>query len=435
MKEASSDPAARRRPEEFAVRLDSPEPHLRIISINIYVRDHDRSLKFYIEQLGFHLVFDAMLDPEHRWVAVSPPDGTALLTLVVPEHNSSEYKLIGRPTGVVFVTEDFKAKFNEWHRRGVRFQHSPRLKRIRYGQQAAPHGPDEPLQEDASVWGGMITHFRDVDGNSFALVSFDKITRELEQQRRTVWEKLASERRAAHELEIAKEVQARLFPQALPPLKTLDYAGVCRQAQQVGGDYYDFLNLGQQRIGMVIGDISGKGIAAALLMANLQANLRSQCTVALDQPGALLQSVNQLFCENTTDGAYATLFFAEYGERTRRLRYVNCGHLPALLLRAHGEVERLESTCTVLGLFRHWECTVREQHLAKGDLLALYTDGITESFDSRGQEFEERRLVEALRRHRDESAQGVVTSVVEEVRRFSSHQQDDITLIIAKCSA
>src|SRR5206468_12741216 len=104
-------------------------------------------------------------------------------------------------------------------------------------------------------------------------------------------------------------VQARLFPQTLPPLRTLDYAGICLQAREVGGDYYDFLNLGGERLGLVVGDISGKGIAAALLIANLQANLRSQCAIALDQPQRLLRSVNQLFYENTTDSAYATLFF------------------------------------------------------------------------------------------------------------------------------
>jgi serine phosphatase RsbU (regulator of sigma subunit) len=108
--------------------------------------------------------------------------------------------------------------------------------------------------------------------------------------------------RAAYELEIAKQVQARLFPQTLPPLKTLEYAGVCIQARQVGGDYYDFLDLGRERLGLVISDIAGKGIAAALLMANLQANLRSQCAVAFDQPQRFLRSVNQLFYENMTDG-------------------------------------------------------------------------------------------------------------------------------------
>jgi serine phosphatase RsbU (regulator of sigma subunit)/predicted enzyme related to lactoylglutathione lyase len=421
-----------RRPEEYTVRLDSKEPYLRIVTVNIFVRDHDRSLHFYIDQLGFHLVFDAKLDQQRRWVAVAPPDGTALLTLVVPEPHSAEYKLIGRRTGVVFVTEDFNAKFNEWHRRGIRF-HTPRLKHIKYQHRDGTLEMGEPAHQESPVWGGVITHFRDVDGNSFSLVSFDEVTREVEQQRRAVAEKLEAERRVARELEIAREFQARLFPQVLPPLQTLEYAGVCKQAHQVGGDYYDFLNLGQARLGMVLGDISGKGIAAALLMANLQANLRSQCTVALDRPDLLLRSVNQLFCENTTAGAYATLLFAEYDDHTRRLRYANCGHPPALLLRANGALERLSSTCTVMGLFKKWDCPVEDRFLSQGDTLALYSDGITEAYRGDREEFGEERLVEALRRHQHEPAQAVVASIVGEVQRFSAQQHDDVTLIVAKC--
>src|SRR6202040_3927766 len=163
------------------------------------------------------------------------------------------------------------------------------------------------LGEETPVWGGIVARFRDIDGNSFSLVSFDELTHAMEAQRRAITAKQEAERRAAHELEIAKNVQSRLFPQTLPPLATLDYAGVCIQARQVGGDYYDFLDLGQNRLGFVIADISGKGIAAALLMANLQANLRSLCAIAHPQPDHLLCSVNQLFCENTTDGAFATL--------------------------------------------------------------------------------------------------------------------------------
>jgi serine phosphatase RsbU (regulator of sigma subunit) len=243
-----------------------------------------------------------------------------------------------------------------------------------------------------------------------------------------------SERRAVRELEIAKEVQARLFPQTLPMLETLDYAGVCHQARQVGGDYYDFLDLGPERLGLVIGDISGKGIAAALLMANLQANLRSQCVIAVDQPQRLLQAVNQLFCENTPDGAFATLFFAEYDDRARRLRYANCGHLCGLLLRSDNSLERLDSTGTVLGIFKKWDCAIGERQLCSGDTLALYTDGITESFNGAGEEFGEEHLIEALQRNRELSSQDLLGAIVEAVRRFSPQEQnDDITLIVGKC--
>jgi serine phosphatase RsbU (regulator of sigma subunit) len=413
------------------------QPYLRIQAFNIFVRDQDRSLRFYLDQLGFHLAFDARLQSGQRWVAVAPPDGTAVLALIQPDPDSDEYKLVGRPTEVVFVTDDVVAKYREWRKRGVRFRHTPRLRRVTFERQAPAlrsGDPTVPPAGQTSIWGGVFTRFEDVDRNSFALVDLDEVSREIEAQRRTLAQKLESERRAAQEREIAKQVQARLFPQTLPPVKTLEYAGVCSQAREVGGDYYDFLDLGRERLGLVIGDISGKGMAAALLMANLQANLRSQCAIALEEPQRFLRSVNQLFYENTADSAYTTLFFAEYDGLARRLRYTNCGHLSALLLRSDDTLERLDSTCTVLGLFKEWECSIGECRLFSGDTLALYTDGMTESFNHAGEEFGEHRLIEALRRHRERPLQALLASVLEEVRRFSHlEQHDDITLIVARC--
>jgi serine phosphatase RsbU (regulator of sigma subunit) len=392
-------------------------PHLRIHAIKVFVRDQDESLRFYLDQLGFEVAFDARLQSGERWVAFAPPDGSALLTLIAPKPDSKEYELIGRDTGVVLVTEDVAAKYSEWRKRGVRFSYAPRLRRVRYEQRAQ----EEP------VWGGVFTRFRDVDGNSFELVGFDEVSREVEAQR-------SANARAAQEMEIAKQVQARLFPQRLPPIRTLEYGGTCIQARQVGGDYYDFLDLGQERFGLVIGDISGKGIAAALLMANLQANLRSQSAIALDEPQRLLRSVNQLFYENSTEGAYATLLFAEYDDKVGRLRYINCGHLSALVLRSNHTIERLDSTCTVLGLFEEWDCSMGECRLFAGDTLVLYTDGITESFNEAGEDFGEMRLIESLRRHRESSSQTLIASIIAEVQQFSpGEQHDDITLIVAKC--
>jgi serine phosphatase RsbU (regulator of sigma subunit)/catechol 2,3-dioxygenase-like lactoylglutathione lyase family enzyme len=420
------------------------DPYLRMHCVNVYVRDQDRSLRFYLDQLGFHLAFDAQLQTGERWVAVAPPDGTAILSLIAPKPSSLQYKLIGRATQVVFVTEDVAAKFQEWSKRGVRFLHTPRLRRIKYDRQGQQNDDARQerhlnassmlLGEQTTIWGGVFTRFRDVDGNSFSLLSFDEVTQAVEAQRRELAEKVEAERRAARELEIAKAVQARLFPQKRPSVPALDYAGVCIQARQVGGDYYDFLDLGPQRLGLVIGDVVGKGIAAALLMANLQANLRSQCAIALDQPQRVLQAVNQLFCENTPDGGFATLFFAEYEQKTGRLRYVNCGHLCALLLRADETLERLDATATVLGLFKTWECEVGERNLFAGDTLTLYTDGITEAFNDTDEEFGEERLVATLRRHRELSPTDLLGAIVDDVRRHSPREQrDDITLIVAKC--
>jgi len=424
-------------PDESPGDHDREEPYLGFHAVKIFVRDQDRSLRFYLDQLGFNLVYDTRLQSGERWVAVAPPDGTALLALVAPKSGTREYKLIGRATQVAFVTDNVIAKYREWSDRGVRFGRPPRLKRIKYEPHAEVRstGSSMLLGERSPVWGGVFTRFEDVDRNSFSLVSFDEVSQALDAQRRAASEKLELERRAAQELEIAKQVQARLFPQTLPPLSSLDYAGVCIQARQVGGDYYDFLDFGGQRLGLVIGDIAGKGIAAALLMANLQANLRSQCAIALDQPQRLLRSVNQLFYENTAESAYATLFFAEYDNGARRLRYANCGHLCGLLLRNNdAEVERLDSTSTVLGLFEEWDCSIGERSLFAGDTLALYTDGITEAFNDSEEEYGEHRLIEVLRRRRDLSSQDLLGSVVEDVRQFSPREQhDDITLIVAKC--
>jgi serine phosphatase RsbU (regulator of sigma subunit) len=141
-------------------------------------------------------------------------------------------------------------------------------------------------------------------------------------------ERIETERRIARDMEIAKQVQARLFPRKLPSLDTLEYAGRCIPAREVGGDYYDFLNLGAGRMGIVLADIVGKGIPGALLMANLQADVRSQCAVASQDLPQFLKSVNQSFFESTDEGRYATLFFGDYQDSTRRLRYANCGHNP-----------------------------------------------------------------------------------------------------------
>jgi len=415
--------------------MNPQRPFLGIHAVNIFVRNQDQSLRFYVDQLGFDLAFDARLQSGIRWVAVSPPDGTAVLTLIEATPDSKQYQLIGRPSGIVFVTEDVVAKYEEWRKRGVRFTFTPRLRRMKYERHVTASGSgDATAASYEPVWGGVFTRFMDIDGNSFALVGFDDVNQKIETQRRLAAAKLESDRRAAQELEIAKQVQARLFPQRLPPMESLEYAGACIQARQVGGDYHDFLDLGRGRFGLVIADISGKGIAAALMMANLQANLRSLCAIALDEPERLLRSVNQLFYENTNESAYATLIFAEYDDATRRLRYANCGHLAALLLRHDGAIEKLDSTCTVVGLFREWDCSMRECQLFPGDTLVLYTDGITESFNDTEGEFGEQRLIQAWQRYQELPPQALVPSIVNDVQKFGhQEQQDDITLIVAKC--
>jgi phosphoserine phosphatase RsbU/P len=394
------------------LRLDGQDPYLCLHFVIVYVRDQERSLRFYVDQLGFRVAVDHKFGDGRRWIEVAPPDGNANLGLALLQPEDDPAKLIRPESLIWFVTEDVTRKYNEWSARGVHFLYPPNV-------------PE---------WGGIHTRFEDPDGNSFGLAGFDELTRSVESQRRALAQKYEAERRAAQEIEIAKQVQARLFPQIHPQAKTLEYAGLCLQARQVGGDYFDFLDLGRRRLGLVIGDVSGKGIAAALLMANLQANLRSQSASALDHPERFLRSANQLFYENTAESSYASLFFAEYCDDSRHLRYANCGHLSGLLLHPDNSCQHLSSTGTLLGLFQDWDCRLAECQLASGDLLALYTDGITEANDEEGREFGEELLIERLRLHRDRPCEELITTLTDEVREFSPHEQaDDITLIVAKC--
>src|SRR5437899_5718384 len=145
-----------------AVRLDRENPYLRVLCVNVFVRDQDRSLRFYVDQLGFNLVVDESYESGGRWLAVAPPDGNTVLALITPKRKSEEYKLIGRSKHAVLVTEDVAAKFEEWGKRGVRFHHPPQT----------------------TLWGGIFTRFDDLDGNCFSLVGGDDFVRDIEAQRR-----------------------------------------------------------------------------------------------------------------------------------------------------------------------------------------------------------------------------------------------------------
>jgi serine phosphatase RsbU (regulator of sigma subunit)/catechol 2,3-dioxygenase-like lactoylglutathione lyase family enzyme len=400
--------------DRSVLRLDTKDPYLCLHFAVVYVRDQERSLRFYVDKLGFRLVVDHRFENGQRWIEVAPPDGNAHLGLALVPPNEDPTELIRSQALIWFITEDVNRKYEDWRVRGVQFRYPP----------------------EVPAWGGIHTRFEDPDGNEFGLAGFDELTRSVEAQRRILAQRREAERRAAQEIEIAKQVQARLFPQIHPQAKTLEYAGLCLQARQVGGDYYDFLDLGQQRLGLVIGDVSGKGIAAALLMANLQANLRSQCASGCAHPVAFLQSVNRLFYQNTVESAYASLFFAEYNDDSRCLRYANCGHLSGLILRPDGTCQHLDSTGTLLGLFPSWDCHIAECQLSAGDLLALYTDGVTEALDDRGEEFGEDNLIQQLRHCRNLSCQAAVEAITNELRRLGSgDQHDDITMILGKCKA
>ena len=238
------------------------------------------------------------------------------------------------------------------------------------------------------------------------------------------------EKRRKSELEIAAAVQRRLFPREGRRLAGLDYAGVCRSARGVGGDFYDFLDLGPDEAGFVLADISGKGMPAALLMSHLQASIRSQPLSTLRNPEEALEAVNRHFHNSTAAEHFATLFFGAYAFRTRRLRYVNCGHCPPLLLRASGEIERLEPTAMMLGAFANLNCAKAEIELRAGDTLLLYSDGVTEAANRAGDEFGEEGVREVMRESRAFSAAELATEVADAVTRFGGMPPaDDVTVV------
>ncbi|MFI5371115.1 MAG: PP2C family protein-serine/threonine phosphatase [Candidatus Eisenbacteria bacterium] len=245
-------------------------------------------------------------------------------------------------------------------------------------------------------------------------------------------ERMDVERRVSREIAIAREVQGRLFPQHVPRLGHLELAARCIQARSVGGDYYDFLELGPQQIGLVIADVSGKGVHAALRMANLQAHLRSQAGSTPQDPLRALREVNRMMCGSSAPGEFATLFLAVCSDASRRLSYINCGHNPPLCVRRDGRVERFDATATVLGAFTQWECALGRSTLDPGDLLVMYSDGITEG--TRGEEqFGEERMLEVLRARPDAAPDAIVSALLAAVLEFGGGEQsDDLTLVVAR---
>ena len=245
-------------------------------------------------------------------------------------------------------------------------------------------------------------------------------------------ERIEAERRAAHEMDLARRVQARLLPGAGPRLRSLECTGRCVQARAVGGDYFDFLSAGEGRLGLVLADVSGKGLSAALLMASLQASVRTAALLPDDVAGRLA-AVNRLLVDASESNRYATLFMGEYDEASSRLQYANCGHNPPLVVRFGGEVERLGPTAMVVGLVEDWRCDTATTALGPGDVLVVYSDGISEASDAGGDEFGDQRLADIVRAMRGAPLEELADSVYEAVRRFSHGEQaDDQTLVLAR---
>ena len=250
-----------------------------------------------------------------------------------------------------------------------------------------------------------------------------------------ITEEVAQRERLNREVEIAREVQERLFPQELPPVTGLDYSGACRPALGVGGDYYDFLALPEGRLGIAIGDVSGKGIGAALLMATLQASLRAEATrgVPVDL-AALIANVNRLVYQSSTSNRYATFFYAQYDPATRQLTYVNAGHNAPLLFRKNTQVIRLTAGGTVVGLLETFPYQQETLKLEPGDLLVAFTDGISEAMNSLDEEWGEDRLLEAVESRVALPATELLSQILAAADAFAAgaKQHDDMTLVVLR---
>ncbi len=255
---------------------------------------------------------------------------------------------------------------------------------------------------------------------------------------KTVATEMAQREKLNREIEIAREVQERLFPQRLPVLAGIDYFGACRPALGVGGDYYDFLALPDGELGVAIGDVSGKGIAAALLMASLQASLRGQALVGQADLSQLMKNVNQLVYDATPVNRYATFFYGQYNRTTRLFRYVNAGHNPPAILRASqngsAHVIRLETGGPVVGLFPAVPYQEGSLLLEPGDIFLGFTDGISEAMNRADEEWGEERLIPAAAAHGQKTAAEMIPLLMAEADRFvaGAPQHDDMTLVIVK---
>ncbi|MBV8630822.1 MAG: SpoIIE family protein phosphatase [Silvibacterium sp.] len=308
---------------------------------------------------------------------------------------------------------------------------------------------------------GDLTHRIKVTRNdqlAALSMSFNNMAASLER----LLEEQREKERLQNELEIAQEVQANLFPLANVSLPMLELHGACYPARTVSGDYYDFLVFGQTGLGLALGDISGKGISAALLMATLHSAVRAyrfagmelvsdgmramatagdfrrgeeeiECGELFEEPGKILALLNRHLYRSTQPEKYATLFLAHYEGIQRRLVYSTGGHLPPLLLRANDTITRLDCGGTVVGLIDNMSYEQGTEQLNPGDILIAYSDGVTEPENEFG-EFGEERMVEVVRRHRHLPLEAISEQVMQSLRTWigGQEQPDDITLVLAR---
>jgi phosphoserine phosphatase RsbU/P len=252
----------------------------------------------------------------------------------------------------------------------------------------------------------------------------------------TLVEEQRARQRLENEVSIAREVQSQLFPRKLPTLPGIELAATCRPARGVSGDYYDFIELGPTRLGIALADISGKGISAALLMASVQAALRSQLLLdpkAQESTAEIVGRVNRHLFYSTADDRFATFFFAIYDSSTRELRYTNAGH-PAPICINGDKVLHLETGGTVVGVFDKFDYQEEIVRLDPGALLVVFSDGLVEPENVYGEEFGTRRLENVALRTRHESARVMTAALLTAAEEWAGtpEQADDMTVIVAR---
>ncbi len=241
-----------------------------------------------------------------------------------------------------------------------------------------------------------------------------------------------AERLMASELEQAAEIQRQFLPAAAPILPGLDLAGYNAACRTVGGDYYDFLPYSDNRVGIMIGDVAGKGMPAALMMTSLQAKVQALAEMPGD-PAVVVARLNRSLAATCPRNRFVTFFFSIIDASSGDIAFCNAGHNPPLLVRADGRIERLEGGGPVLGILPAMTYERQQCHMDPGDLLVLYSDGVTEAANPAGEEFED-RLPELAAKLRDRTAAEIVEAIHEAVKEWIAGQApaDDVTVVVAR---
>jgi sigma-B regulation protein RsbU (phosphoserine phosphatase) len=241
-------------------------------------------------------------------------------------------------------------------------------------------------------------------------------------------------RREREEVEEARAVGAALLPQSIPEVTGLEIATTSQPLRTLGGDYFDVLDLGNGKLGICIADVIGKGVPAALLMSNVQATVRTLATESMP-PSGLVARLNQSVHRNTTPGKFVTFCYCVVDRDARQVTYTDAGHCAPILVRASGEVVRLNAGGAVLGVFPKWDYEQATVSLEPGDRLVLFTDGVTEAANARDEEFGEERLAQLISALRDRGANELKNRILKSVSTFTAGgAQDDATLVVVAVS-